>query len=49
MDLSNVYMYLKAIINFLEGCDSTRDAIADYESEMKAEYESEMMANMDWY
>ena len=49
MDLSNVYMYLKAIINFLEGCDSMLDAIADYESEMKAEYESEMMANMDWY
>ena len=49
MDLSNVYMYLKAIINFLEGCDSTLYAIADYESGMKAEYESEMMANMDWY
>ena len=49
MDLSNVYMYLKAIINFLEGCDSMLDAIADYESEMKAEYESEMMANIDWY
>lgn len=49
MDLSNVYTYLKAIINFLEGCDSMLDAIADYESEMKAEYESEMMANMDWY
>lgn len=49
MDLSNVYMYLKAILNFLEGCDSMLDAIADYESEMKAEYESEMMANMDWY
>ncbi len=48
MDLSNVYMYLKAIINFLEGCNSMLDAIADYESEMKAEYESEMMANMDW-
>jgi hypothetical protein len=49
LDLSNVYTYLKAIINFLEGCDSMLDAIADYESEMKAEYESEMMANMDWY
>lgn len=49
MDLSNVYMYLKAIINFLERCDSTLYAIADYESGMKAEYESEMMANMDWY
>ena len=42
-------MYLKAIINFLEGCDSMLNSIADYESEMKAEYESEMMANMDWY
>ncbi len=49
IDLSNVYNYLKAIINFLDGCDSMLDAIADYESEMKAEYESEMMANMDWY
>jgi hypothetical protein len=49
LDLSNVYTYLKAIINFLEGCDSMLDAIADYENEMKAEYESEMMANMDWY
>lgn len=25
------------------------DAIADYESEMKAEYESKTMANMYWY
>lgn len=49
LDLSNVYTYLKAIINFLEGCNSMLDAIADYESEMKAEYESEMRANMDWY
>lgn len=38
MDLSNVYMYLKSIINFLEGCDFMLDAIADYESAMKAEY-----------
>ena len=49
LDLSNVYTYLKAIINFLEGCNSMLDVIADYESEMKAEYESEMRANMDWY
>lgn len=48
LDLSNVYTYLKAIINFLEGCNSMLDVIADYESEMKAEYESEMRANMDW-
>lgn len=49
LDLSNVYRYLRAIINFLEGCDSMLDAIADYESEIKAEYEAEMRANMDWY
>lgn len=46
IDLSNVYTYLKAIINFLEGCDSMLEAIADYESEMKAEYESEMRASI---
>lgn len=49
IDLSNVYTCLKAIINFFEGCDFMLDAIADYESEMKAEYESETMANMYWY
>jgi hypothetical protein len=49
LDLSNVYTYLKSVINFLEGCDSMLDKIADYESEMKAEYEAEMRANMDWY
>lgn len=49
IDISNVYTYLKAIINFLDGCDSMLDAIADYESEMKAVYESEMRASMDWY
>ena len=48
LDLSNVYRYLRAIINFLEGCDSMLDVIADYESEIKAEYEAEMRANMDW-
>lgn len=41
LDISNVYSYLKAIINFLNGCDSMLDAIA--------EYESEMGASMDWY
>lgn len=35
IDLSNVYMYLKAIINFLDGCDLMLDVIADYESEIK--------------
>lgn len=49
IDLSNVYTCLKAIINFFEGCDFMLDAIADYESEMKAEYESKTMANMYWY
>lgn len=49
IDLSNVYTYLKSIINFLEGCDSMLDAIADCESEMKAEYEAEMRTGMDWY
>lgn len=49
VDLVNIYEYNKALINFLECCDSMLDSIADYQSEMKAEYESEMMANMDWY
>lgn len=49
LDISNVYTYLKAIINFLDGCDSMLDAIADYQSEIKAEYEAEMRASMDWY
>lgn len=47
LDISNIYKYLKVIISFLEGCDSMLDAIADYESEIRAEYESEMRANMD--
>ena len=37
------------MINFLDGCDSMLDAIADYQKEMKAEYDSEIRANMDWY
>ena len=41
IDLSNVYTYLKSIINVLEGCDSLLDVIADYESEI--------MADMDMY
>lgn len=48
LDIDNVYMYLKAIINFLDGCDLMLDEIADFENEMRAEYESEMIANMDW-
>lgn len=46
LDISNVYTYLKAIINFLDGCDSMLDAIADYQSEIKAEYEAEMRASL---
>ena len=49
LDISNVYTYLKAIINFLDGCDSMLDAIADYQSEIKLEYEDEMSASLDWY
>lgn len=49
LDISNIYSYFKAIINFLDGCDIMLDVIADYESEMRAEYESEMKENMDWY
>ena len=41
LDIINVYAYLKAIINFLDSCDSMLDAIADYENEMRA--------SMDWY
>ena len=29
LDISNVYTYLKAVINFLNGCDSMLDAISD--------------------
>ena len=44
LDLNNVYKYFKALINFLDGCASMLDAIAEYQSEMQAEYEAEM----DW-
>lgn len=36
IDLKNVYMYFKSIINFLDSCDSMLDMIADYETEIKA-------------
>lgn len=49
LDLSNIYVCYRAVINFLEGCDSMLDAIADYENEMRMEYEAEMIADMDWY
>lgn len=49
LDLQNVYEFIRAIINFLDGCASMLDDIADYEAEMRAEWESEMRSNMDWY
>lgn len=57
LDISNIYTYFKAIINFLDGCDSMLDDIADYQSEVRAECEaeiraeneSEIKANMEWY
>ncbi len=49
IDLVNIYTYLKAITNFLDGCDSMLDVVEDYQSEIKAEYEAEMRASMDWY
>ena len=41
---NRLYKYFKALINFLDGCASMLDAIAEYQSEMQAEYEAEM----DW-
>lgn len=41
VDLKNIYEYFKALINFLDGCNSMLDAIVEYEEEMK-EY-------TDWY
>lgn len=46
LDISNVYIYLKAIINFLDCCDSMLDEIAYYESEMRVQYELEEEANI---
>ena len=48
IDISNVYRYLKSLINFLDGCDSMLDEIAEYESDMRAEYEAEMSSYMVW-
>lgn len=39
IDLKNVYEYMRALINFFEGCDSMLDAISDFESEMRSYYE----------
>ena len=49
LDLSNIYVYLKAIVNFLEGCNSELDAIADIEQEIRDEHESEIYFDSDWY
>ena len=49
LDLKNVYKYMRAIINFLDGCDSMLDAVVEYQDEMRAEYKADMMANIDWY
>lgn len=46
--MSNIYVYLKAIVNFLEGCDTELDAIADVEQEIRNEYESETYFGIDW-
>ena len=48
IDISNVYKYLKSLINFLDGCDSMLDEIAEYESDMRDEYEAEMSSYMVW-
>lgn len=45
LDLENIYRYLRAIVNFLDGCDSMLDAISDYQAEMRAEND----IYMDWY
>ncbi len=37
-DFKNIFQYMRALINFLEGCDSMLNAIADYESEMHTYY-----------
>ncbi|AMJ41416.1 hypothetical protein [Anaerotignum propionicum] len=39
-DLKNIYEFMRALLNFFEGCDSMLDAIADYESEMNSYYSS---------
>lgn len=39
IDLKNIFEYMRAIINFLDGCDSMLDVISDYESEMHSYYD----------
>ncbi len=38
LDLKNVYEYMRSLINFLDGCDSMLDAVAEYEDEMHSYY-----------
>lgn len=38
LDLKNMYEYMSALINFLNGCDAMLDNIADYELEMLSYY-----------
>lgn len=37
-DVKNIFEYMRAVINFLEGCDAMLDVISDYESEMRSYY-----------
>lgn len=48
IDLKNIFEHMKAISNFLDGCDGMLDEIAEYEAEMMAEYQAEMASYMDW-
>lgn len=48
IDIGNAYRYIKSLINFLDGCDSMLDEIAEYESDMRTEYEAEMSSYMVW-
>ena len=38
IDIANAYAYLRAIVNFLDGCGAMLDRILDYETDRKAEY-----------
>lgn len=56
IDVKNAFEYMRASINFLEGCDSMLDVISDYESEMHSyydyyfpDYESEMISYDDYF
>lgn len=38
IDMKNVYEIMRALINFLNGCDSMLEAISEYEQEVYSEY-----------